>query len=73
MESMFTKCLLLIVIFVSVSYGQITYDIVSDFGATCNGAGDDDPAFLSFNTAAKTWQSTHVGQLITLNIPVLLI
>lgn len=37
--------------------------------ATCNGIADDANAFISYHTFATTWQSTHVGLLMELDIP----
>lgn len=45
-----------------------TYNIVTDFSATCNGSGDDTTAFNNFNSTAKTFQSGTPG-LIELDIP----
>ncbi len=59
---------LLCVLAASVSAQTITYNIVSDFGATCNGSADDASAFAAFNTAALTWQVGHPG-LIELDTP----
>jgi hypothetical protein len=46
----------------------VSRNIVSDFGATCNGSGDDNAAFDSFNAWALNWQKTNTG-LIELVIP----
>jgi hypothetical protein len=46
----------------------VTKNIVTDFGATCNGSGDDNPAFTAFNTWALNWQKANTG-LIELVIP----
>ncbi len=46
------------------------YNIVDDFGATCNGSVDDAAAFAAFNTAALAWQAGHPSDGIELDIPV---
>jgi hypothetical protein len=46
----------------------VVKNIVTDFGATCNGAGNDNAAFTAFNSWAKTWQARNPGQ-IELDIP----
>jgi hypothetical protein len=47
---------------------MVVKNIVTDFGAKCNGAGNDNAAFTAFNSWAKTWQASNSGQ-IQLNIP----
>jgi hypothetical protein len=46
----------------------VVKNIVTDFGATCNGARNDNAAFTAFNSWAKTWQTRNSGQ-IELDIP----
>jgi hypothetical protein len=46
----------------------VVKNIVTDFGATCNGARNDNAAFTAFNSWAKTWQARNYGQ-IELDIP----
>ena len=46
----------------------VVKNIVTDFGATCNGARNDNAAFTAFNSWAKTWQARNSGQ-IELDIP----
>ncbi len=46
-----------------------TYNIVSDFGATCDGSADDAAAFASFNTTALAWQTGHPSDDIELDTP----
>jgi len=46
----------------------IVKNIVTDFGATCNGSGNDNSAFTAFNTWALNWQQSNSG-LIELDIP----
>ena len=46
----------------------IVKNIVKDFGATCNGTGNDNVAFTAFNAWALNWQTTNNG-LIELYIP----
>jgi hypothetical protein len=43
-------------------------NIVTDFGASCNGSGNDNAAFTAFNSWAKSWQISNSG-LIELDIP----
>jgi hypothetical protein len=52
----------------SPSPSLVAKNIVTDFGATCNGAGNDNAAFTAFNSWAKTWQASNSGQ-IELDIP----
>lgn len=54
--------------FSSTSLGGGIKNIKTDFGATCNGAGNDNTAFTAFNTWALNWQKTNTG-LIELTIP----
>jgi hypothetical protein len=46
----------------------VVKNIVTDFGAACNGARNDNAAFTAFNSWAKTWQARYSGQ-IELDIP----
>jgi hypothetical protein len=47
----------------------VAKNIVTDFGAICDGVADDAPAFTAFNTwAVNTWQVSTAG-LIQLTIP----
>jgi len=46
----------------------VVKNIVTDFGATCNGSGSDESAFNAFNTWALNWQQSNSG-LIELVIP----
>ena len=47
----------------------VSKNIVTDFGATCNGSGEHDhSAFTAFNAWALNWQRAHPG-LIELYIP----
>lgn len=58
-----------ILLFLCLSaWGQITKNIVTDFGATCNGSGDDSSAFIAARSFGLTWQMTNVG-LYTLVVP----
>ena len=47
----------------------VVKNIVSDFGATCNGTGDDNSAFDAFNAWAIDWQDAENVGLIELDIP----
>ena len=48
---------------------SVVYNIMTDFGAACNGSGNDNSAFTAFNSAALTWQSSNPAGSIELDIP----
>lgn len=65
---MFTR--LILALFLAVScFGQITKNVVTDFGGTCNGSANDAAAFASANTFALTWQMSNPGLRFNLTAP----
>jgi hypothetical protein len=57
-------------IFTTISDGAaVVKNIVTDFGATCNGNGNDNAAFTAFTTWAVNWQNSGNSGLIELDIP----
>jgi peptidoglycan hydrolase-like protein with peptidoglycan-binding domain len=46
----------------------VVKNIVTNFGAKCDGVADDAPAFIAFDTWALQWQRTNMG-LVELDIP----